>query len=224
MALGRIFYRFRLTGNSFFLLDFIEIICEGAMIEIFLKLVEQLEGLDGLIRLKHDINRNLFKDHIEPIYKDLGVIVDNYHSILDEVNGVLNDFDFSKESGSRVVSMLLKRRLEHEQTRESLKRYSKILGENNNRNDIQKFAGTVFDLLNIEPVTKEMIRGLAEKRTSQSPATAATSLISDLTKVSITPESKRRALALIGIYKKKIDYHWDLASRAYYSLKTKYLA
>lgn len=105
-----------------------------------------------------------------------------------------------------------------------MKRYSKILGENNNRNDIQKFAGTVFDLLNIEPVTKEMIRGLAEKRTSQSPATAATSLISDLTKVSITPESKRRALALIGIYKKKIDYHWDLASRAYYSLKTKYLA
>lgn len=194
------------------------------MIDIFLKLVDQLEGLDGLIRLKHDINRNLFKDHIDPIYKDLGVIVDNYHSILDEVNGVLHNFDFSKESGSRVVSMLIKRRKEHEQTRESLKRYSKILADNNNRNDVQKFAETVFNLLNIEPVTVEMIRGLADKRTPQSSATATTSLISDLTKVSITPESKRRALALVGIYKKKIDYHWDVVSRAYYALKTKYLA
>jgi len=188
------------------------------MIDI-LKLMDKVESL---IRLKHDINRNLFTDHIEPIYRDLGIVVDNYHSILDEVNTVLRDFDFSKESGSRIVSMLIKRRKEHERTRESLKRYSEILGENNNRGDIQKFSGLVFDLLSIEPVTIEMIRGLADKQTPRT-STATTSLISDLTKISITPESQRRALILIGHYKKKIDHHWDLASRSYFALRTKYL-
>lgn len=193
------------------------------MIDIIFRLVDKLEGLDGLIRLKHDVNRNFFADHVDPIYKDLGIVVENYHSILDEVNAVLHGFDFSKESGSRIVSMLIKRRKEHERTRESLKRYSKILGNNHNRGDIQKFAGAVFDLLNIEPVTIDLIRGLAEKQTPRT-STATTSLISDLTKISITPESQRRALVLIGHYKKKIDHHWDLASRAYFQLRTKYLA
>lgn len=189
------------------------------MIEAFLKSIERLESL---IRLKNDSKRAIFVDHVDPIYREVSLIANDYQTILADIRNELQQFDFSKGSGSQIISMLVKRRREHERTRESLKKYSVSLKQNNRRDDIQKFAVAVFGLLNIEPVTIEMIQDLASKQTPRL-STATTSLISDLTKVSITPESKRRALILINHYHKKIDKHLDLVTEAYFDLKTKCL-
>lgn len=192
------------------------------MVEVMDIFLKSIERLDGLVRLRHDLNRTIFTDHVDPMYKDLALIVDDYHAILEDVRNVLQEFDFSKGSGSHIVSMLIKRRQEQEGRRQNLRRYSMSLKENNRRDDVQKFAAAVFNLLNIEPVSVEIIQNLAGRRTPRL-STATTALISDLTKISITPESQRRALILINHYKKKIDWHWDLVSQAYFDLRTKYL-
>ena len=189
------------------------------MIDIFLKIIDDLEKLT---RLKIDFDRKMFEDHIDPIYKDLKLIVDNYHSILKDVKNSLQETDFSRASTNRIVSMLIERRQEYGRVRGEIKRYSKTLKENNNRDDIQKFAIATFDLLNVEPVTMEMIENITGKQPPK--ATNATiSLIWDLTRIPITPSSQKGVLGLVKFYSKEIDRHWDIVSQYYFELRTKYL-
>lgn len=185
-----------------------------------------LNILDNLVKLKQfksDSDRKLFENHIAPIYNDSRTIIDNYHEILRDVQAKLKETDFSQTSTHTIILMLVQRREEHERIRGEVKKYSKTLTRGNYSKDIQIFATAVFNLLNIEPVTTEMIQCFMLKPHPKT-KTATTSLIWDLSKVlEANSNSQKAALSLVKHYIKEIDEHWDTVSESYFELRAKYL-
>jgi len=184
---------------------------------------EILENLIKLAQFKSDYDQKVFKNHIDPIYKNLHIIVRNYHEILSDLKRQLQKTTISQTSAHKIVSTLIERRREHELIRAELKRYAKALEENTRAKEVQNFAKAVFDVLDIEPVTSEMISKLVQKSPPRT-NTATTSLAWDLSKI-LPPSatSVRGAIGLIGYYEKEIDRLWDVASQRYYELRTRYM-
>jgi hypothetical protein len=182
-----------------------------------------LENLIKLAQFKSDSDRKVFETHVDPIYQDLKVIVANYHEILREIKITIQETVISPDSSRSIVSMLIERRREHEMTRAEVKRYANALKVNYHSKEIQEFATATFNLLNIEPVTVEMIQCFKETPPPKL-KTATTSLIWDLSKV-LPPsaDSPRGALSLIRHYEKEIDDLWEAASQSYFELRTRYL-
>ncbi len=190
------------------------------MIDIFLRVVDNLVKLT---QFKFDIDRKVFENHIEPIYTDLKKIVDDYHTILKDVINSIQTSDLSQSPPKDIISMLSKRRSDYAQMRDGVKKYSKVLKESKCSKDIQKFAAATFDLLDVEPVTPEVIKYFTDKKISRT-KTAASSLIIDLTKIhDNSPSSKRSVLSLAKYYTKEIDKRWENVSQSYYELRIKHL-
>ena len=188
------------------------------MIDTLLSIVD---NLTKLTQYKYEIDRKAFENHIEPIHDSLQKIVMNYQAILTDVINNLQMNDYSPAASKEIISMLTKRRMEYEQTRIGMKKYSKVLKEKNLGKEVQKFASATFNLLDIEPVTPEIIKHFPSERPSRT-KTAASSLIFDLKKMHDT-DSKRGILSLAKYYKKEINKHWDSVNQSYYELRIKYL-
>jgi len=184
---------------------------------------EILENLLKLAQIKSDKDKNIFDSHIDPIYRDLQLVVANYREILGDVRKQLRENPVSQASTRKIVSNLIEQRKEQAVIRAELKQYAKSLKENTQIREVQNFASAVFDILDIEPVTSEMISQFVQKSPPKT-STATTSLVWDLSKVlHPSPISLRGALSLIKHYEKKIDTLWEVVSQRYYDLKVKYL-
>ena len=185
-----------------------------------------LNILDNLVKLKQfksASSQRLFENHIDPIYTDLRTIIDNYHEILRDVRIRLQEVSFSQSSTRSIILTLVQRREEHERMRGEIKKYSKALTDGNYGKDVRAFATAVFNLLNFEPVTTEMIQCFMVKPLPKT-QTATTSLIWDLSKVlEANGNSQKAALSLVKHYTKEINEHWDIVSEIYFELRAKYL-
>jgi hypothetical protein len=182
---------------------------------------EILENIIKLAQFKSDYDRKVFETHIDPIYKNLHIVVDNYREILKDLNTRLQEPGLSQEAARKIVSGLIEQRRKHAIARAELKRYAKALKENTRSKEVQNFAAAVFDILDIEPVTSEMIEQFSDKPKTR---TATTSLAWDLSHV-LAPStgSLRGVFGLIRHYETKIDGLWDVASQRYYELRSRYL-
>jgi|LGVF01.1.fsa_nt_gb hypothetical protein len=80
------------------------------MLDLLLKLIDKLVEL---LKEREAANRRMFEDHIEPIYKDVQTIVDDYRQVLSSVMQQLEDptipLDGSPYKTMQVVKKMLGR-------------------------------------------------------------------------------------------------------------------
>ena len=88
------------------------------MLELILKL---LEHLGALLKLRDASNRTAFVDHIEPIYRDIKVVYDDYTAVFKATNTSLLDEKVSLDS---IIKALKSKRSVNERLRQELVSYS----------------------------------------------------------------------------------------------------
>src|SRR5438034_4295894 len=88
------------------------------MLELILKL---LEHLGALLKLRDASNRAAFVDHIEPIYRDIKVVYDDYMAVFKATSTSLLDEKVPLDS---IVKALKSKREVNERLRQELVSYS----------------------------------------------------------------------------------------------------
>lgn len=189
------------------------------MLDAFINVINRLIQL---VEIRKHLNRQMFEDHVAPIYKDLQLIIDDYRKIIFDIERKLKD---PKISPNEVVEELIAQRKEYSRLRDEVKKYSTALSAEKPNNDVQEFALACQKFLTIKPPT-------VEARPSLVVDTPMISLIGSLKlllrlgmlKEHHSTECLRRECSeLIRNYSRTLDERWDKIASSYFNLRTKYL-
>jgi len=91
------------------------------MIDLFLKLLEHLQTL---LKTRNANNREIFSDHIEPIYKSIQTVYDDYVAAFEATRVLLTDDGTALET---IVADLKTKRKENHRLRQELVTYSEAV-------------------------------------------------------------------------------------------------
>ena len=203
-----------------------------------------LDLLDRLIKLKNvqaSRDRELFSDHIEPIYQDMTKVIQEYRNTLYQLEDSIRSDDATIDE---IIQDLKIKRRKYAPLRQKLDQYSSVLsGAPELRNQVEEsvefedvveeFAMHCFEVLNIEPF------GPRAKTSS-----IYTTLITDLKYIEELqgfsrdrsdwdkPSKTFFGLALenktpqivIDEYSNAIDKGWELVTGSYIKSRTKLLS
>jgi hypothetical protein len=172
-------------------------------------LIRVIDRLTQLLEITKRFNRQIFEDHIGPIYKDLQVIIDDYREIILAIETKLN----TGVTIEKLLDELVLRREKYARVRDEVKKYAHALADAKLNEDVYEFARSCLDLFQFEPT---MPRGSYVQ-------SAITSLMEDIDFVTTYPSEKRSLSRLINEYKLRLGYHWNDVSWKYFQLRAKYL-
>jgi hypothetical protein len=175
-------------------------------------LIKVIDRLIQLVEIRKRFNRQMFEDHIGPIYKDLQAVIDDYREIILDVENKLNTPGLKPE---KVLEELITRRKKYARLRDEVKKYSDALANAKLNEDVYEFALKCGNLFVFEPTMPR-----------PSPLRSAlTSLIEDFAYViEGRREKPRDSLSfLVSDYNYRLDQCWDDISSKYFQLRAEYL-
>jgi hypothetical protein len=194
-------------------------------------LIKVIDRLIQLVETRKRFNRQMFEDHIDPIYKDLQAIVDDYREIILAIETKLN-----RGKTEKVLKELITRREKYARVRDEVKKYADALANAKLNEDVYNFAQSCGNLFLFEPT---MRRGSPVR-------SALTSLLDDIAFVTeyrreltkppherlpqytqyrreTKPASHISLSNLIADYKYGLGHRWDDISSKYFRLRAEYL-
>ena len=183
------------------------------MLELFLKLIEKLIALS---KEKKSIDRRLFEDHIDPIYQNIQIIVDDYRSVFASIEEHIADDAVPLKA---IIDNLKARRRKQERIRKEMSKYAWALYNSRyqDKGKVSKFSNACFNLLKKEPTMPDPVVGM----------TPLTSLLEELERYSELNKheaiSRDRLVELAARYSSGIDRRWQKVAQHYYELRTECL-
>jgi len=181
-------------------------------------LLSLLDRLAKLAELREGATRRRFEDHVEPIYRDLRIVYDDYRAILSKVEIQFSDPAIPIES---IANELRDQREKNLRLRDELRRYSGSL-QNAPKSEITDFVEAAMKLLRMEPTTPDdrMIRVdspvyklLREvENRGLSPG--------DIVDLGVPNWNRQQFLEMVGAYEGTINRAWEHVSRVYYHLRS----
>lgn len=186
------------------------------MIDILITIVKQLIDL---VKEKRVSKRNLFEDHINPIYTNLRLIIDDYRDIFIHVRRKLHDQTIPIHS---IIDELTERRTKNSLLREEIKAYSEILKHSKNLEIINDFCWACWNLFNKEPTLE------APPDRPKPNLSLCISLLNDFEVLSeYDPDEKEvsrtQYIEITDMYLNTINLSWQDIMEEYYQLRTKLL-
>jgi len=196
-----------------------------AMLELILKL---LDNLRMLLELRDKEHLAAFQDHVEPIYRDIKAVYDDYLVVFKVTrDGLLDD----KVPLASIIAQLKSRRDTNQRLRQELVAYSEALKSSKRfPSDFSNFCNHISWIIQTEPTDLKMPAGPA--------TTQITGFISFLEEWSGASsrrpgsyqewpsselEFRQFAAARLDSTINALTQHWQLAMNAYFELRVKYL-
>jgi len=178
-------------------------------------IIRVIDRLIQLVEIRKRFNRQMFEDHIDPIYKNLQIVIDDYREIILAIETKLNRGVKPQE----VLEELITRRERYARVRDEVKKYAEALANAKAKlnEHVYEFARSSRDLFLFEPTMQLRASPIRS---------ALSSLIDDLAYAIEHPDSCGPHVigrVLIGRYKAGIAYHWDDISSKYFQLRAEYL-
>ena len=180
-------------------------------------LLSLLDRLAKLAELREEATRRRFEDHVEPIFRDLRIVYDDYRAILSKVEVQLSDPGTPIES---IANELRDQREKNLRLRDELRRYSGSL-QNAPKSEITDFVAAAMKLLRMEPTTPDdrmrvdspVYKLLTEvERRGLSPG--------DIVDLGVPNWNRQQLLEVVGDYEATVNRAWEHVSRVYYHLRS----
>src|SRR5262249_55234711 len=86
-------------------------------------IIRVIDRLIQLVEIRKRFNRQMFEDHIDPIYKDLQIVIDDYREIILAIETILN----RGVKPQKVLEELITRREKYARVRDEIKKYAEAL-------------------------------------------------------------------------------------------------
>ena len=200
------------------------------MLDLLLELIDRLVQL----RTVHvSRGRELFNDHIDPIYQDMAKVIKEYRNTLYQLEDSFRAGDSTLEE---IIKDLKVKRRENAPLRQKLDKYALVLsGGLRQRSEVkcvEEFAMYCFEVLNIEPFGSrgninsslytslitdlEIIEGLERCSTGRSEWDKPSKTFFSLPMI-YTPQ------IVVDEYSKAIDKGWGMVTESYVKLRANLL-
>ena len=187
------------------------------MMNLIMPLIDKLIKLVEVHSLR---KRQIFQDHVDPIYSDLKVIYNYYQETIKYISNMIGAADFSSEA---VVTELRELRMKNMDVRKELHKYLDVLIEQRSKKDkrLSEFVSSCLAMLFCEPCSSDVVNIISRRSRLHG-------LVEDLAQYL---EESGENISTQKLFEKAVDSlssqlenSWNMVSNEYYKLRVECLA